>query len=307
MESLSYIGQLFRKYPPHLALDIYRDILFFGEEYINSLEFPAEVGIVLCEIKPIVEEIKNSQQFINYRREDLKNLVRFVVSDKSAKRLVVWGIWRLLDGDTKGISIYDILMEISYPDEIYQLILSEGGIVEKGVKSSSFLLMSPAERIVVVKKEKEFECSSDEIIRLVRMRELQELIKVLKKLNLKVSQDGWINIDSNSFETIKQILLMSYARLWPYFGTCVFRGEGRFKLLGGQSNKVYVDIPNGFIWNIIEKITRENSEVTDEFYAKTKEFLHNRNMEADRQGYSWLKFRVEKREPMKKKLELKFP
>lgn len=328
-----YVLNFFKEIPPRFALDGYRQVVnalswkvsnfqaltpqpqldsLIIDKYISSSLPRATIEEVLWETEPVLRVIEERcESLVSSDSEDefkwcildklitIKRLSSYVARDKSGRRLVTWGIWRLANIHQKFM-IDDLLAEVSYPDEIYFHALEESPLGSPN-KKSNFLLMSPFERISVLRNEGIPTDDVQNFIVHIRNRELKELLSVLRNLGIDVSDDGTIELTGEK-EVVINLLLQATGVLWPYFGTIITYTDN-FKLFRGQSAKLYVDVPNTITYQLLNNIRdiSESSHDTATFYSATKTLVATVNKQLTMENnLPWFKFSLRQNKFMKK-------
>ncbi len=314
---------IFEKLPPCFVLDGYWDILlaiqmdlFKQEEWrLKLLEEllplsglpPNALEVILDDVLALLVEEKlviphKQGGYAKEEFEEVYGVLRSCIKN-SPRRMVAWALWRAWTREKDKITVKDILREISYPDEVYEIILEEGSSSEHfGMSSRGFLLTNPYERIRKVKEIYFGEQDPHTIIKKIRELEAKEVSRILRRMGFKDERFENVNL-----ERIRSILYECYGSVWPFFGNIVVKGDPYFKLFRGQSSTVYVDFPNEIIGYVIDKVGRasEASQTKDEFYNKAKMFLNEVNKRLNEVGIPWLKFSIQPNKFMKKPYGLK--
>ncbi|USS40113.1 hypothetical protein NF865_07170 [Thermococcus aggregans] len=147
--------------------------------------------------------------------EEVYGVLRGCTKD-SPRRMVAWALWRAWTRKKDKLTVEDILREISYPDEVYEIILEEGSSWEHfGVSSRGFLLTNPSERIRRVKEMYPEEQDPHTIIKKIRELEAKEVSRILRRMGFK--DERLENIDLKRIKTdLMGVLWKSMAFLWEH-------------------------------------------------------------------------------------------
>ena len=176
----------------------------------------------------------------------LYRLIRNCIRDaNSTRRLVAWALLRFLKSGNLEIEVEDIIWEISYPDEVYESLLKDQVFGSNVLRVKPFLLSNPTERIEYVTQKHEKNEDSAEIIQKIRGIEKEEILKIFPVLGLNENE----LLQTKSL--VKKELEECYGAMWPSFGRIQVQDKC-FKLFGGQSSTLYVDVPNSMMERVID-------------------------------------------------------
>lgn len=309
----SELFYIFEKLPPRFVLDGYWNIFLairmdlFKQEEEKKHELLEKLlslsGLSLDALKVILDDVLTllveenlmvQSQFeshveVEFELEEIYNVLRKSVRN-STRRMVAWAIWRLWTRKSK-ITMEDILREVSYPDEVYEVILKNSLSSKYPIRQSKeFLLSDACERVKRIQMMYPEEKNPHEIIQRIRQIEAEEVSKVLERIGIT---DNFS--ENENIENVKQILYECSKDMWPFFGTIVVKPNPYFKLFRGQSSTLYVDFPNEAIEYVIERLgyISETSKTKEEFYERAKMFINAVNDILNKEGIPWLRFSVQ--------------
>lgn len=136
------------------------------------------------------------------------------------------------------------------------------------------------------------------------------IIKILKRLRVEI-YDKNVSLNELALQKIIKTLEGKVAYYWPVFSVLYVKGTKFFKILGGQSCRTYVDVPNFIYEDLISKIAEidHKSTTSEEFFAATSKVIQYYNemvlseyaREAIGTSIDWLSYKLEREVHLEKK------
>lgn len=266
----------------------------------KALDHLAKAGLI----------VKEDSSF--YRSKTLSRFYRFVRSMKSSvKRCVAWTVWYYYRNGVNSIDKVGLISVLSYEDKVFlseldclsvwkekswrKVLKKSNGTwrlaTEPHTPSKPILLSHIFRRMYsAILSDTRDVFVGREIIEKIRQLEFASFGRVMREFGFKESEEKWY-LDEKTVDCIKGVMLESLSIVWPFFGIVILRNPS-FKL---ENRTLYVDLPNSFIWDFLEKVgalSAKYKNKLERLYKEVKKLSDSFNEDFENSYGKWLYFTV---------------